>query len=173
MRSTQSKVLAFVYSMYIYVQSTIYICTHTHTHTHIEREALESDLVPFLALLLTSSMTLKKLSHFSKLLLPELNKDNSICLWLLPMVNRGYPSLHDQRGSRSQTSKFKSKFKYSISFENCPKGSYIISYFNCSSCPGFPLHVPQFFTGFPKIQTSAIQQMMEMLYNCTAQKSSY
>ena len=67
-------------ALYIYIY--IYICTytHTHTHTHKEREALGSDLVPFLALLLTSSMTLKKLSHFSKLLLPELNKDNSICL---------------------------------------------------------------------------------------------
>ena len=63
-------------ALYIYVHTH----THTHTHTHREREALESDLVPFLALLLTSSMTLKKLSHFSKLLLPELNKDNSICL---------------------------------------------------------------------------------------------
>ena len=54
----------------------MYIALHTHTHT----EALESDLVPFLALLLTSSMTLKKLSHFSKLPLPEMNKDNSIRL---------------------------------------------------------------------------------------------
>ena len=78
-----------------------------------------------------------------------------------------------RRGSKSQTNKFESKFKYSISFENCPKGSYVISYFNCSSCPGFPMHVPQFSKVFPKIQTSAIQQMMEMLCNCTGQKSSY
>lgn len=55
---------------------------YTALYIYIEREkeAVESDLVPFLALLLTSSMTLKKLSHFSKFLLPELNKDSSICL---------------------------------------------------------------------------------------------
>lgn len=47
--------------------------------------------VPFLALPLTRCMTLSKLTNFSKLLLPQLNKGNSICLiWLLssfPRVN--------------------------------------------------------------------------------------
>ena len=161
--------------MYIALHTHTHTHTHTNTHTHTQRLWSQTwfHFWPCYLLVLWSWRSYLTSLSFHFLKWTKITVSAYDCCLLFLWLIEATPHCMTRRGSKSQTNKFESKFKYSISFENCPKGSYVISYFNCSSCPGFPMHVPQFSKVFPKIQTSAIQQMMEMLCNCTGQKSSY